>query len=74
MLIFCASICKCVSVSKISCVSGPAVCRSNARLQLSVVIPEAFRKYSNPFFDFVQRCATDVGSPCGWNGGGAPCY
>ena len=60
-----------VSVSKTSCVSGSAMCRGNARLQQSVVIPEALRKYSNPFFHFVQRCATDVGLPCGWNSGGA---
>ena len=60
-----------VSVLKTSCVSGPAMGRSNSRLRQSVVIPEALRKYSNPFFHFVQRSSTDVESPRGWNGGGA---
>lgn len=58
-----------VSVSglKISCVSGPATCKSNARLWQLLVIPEAFRKYLKPFFHFVQHwaeCSSDevVGS------------
>lgn len=50
-----------VSVSKISCVSGPSMCKTNASLRLSLVIPEVCRKYSNLFFHFFHRCAIDAG-------------
>lgn len=60
-----------VSVSKISCVPGPPMCKINARLLLSLVIPEVCRKYSNLFFHFFHRCAIDAGSPCCWDGEGA---
>ena len=57
-----------VSFSKTFCVTGLALCKSNARLKLLLVISEAYRKYSIPLFHFVHRCVMDASSSCEWNG------